>query len=99
MLLGPDYAARDRRSNAAGPGLSAHAKLSLADKFLQAEPRESAISFTSWSRPLTDQSRYPRILWISLSKKPVHKCVSLGFPRAVPVAQKLGMKGYLFEIM
>jgi hypothetical protein len=73
--------------------------LSLRDNFSRAEPHDSAIPFTIWSRRLTNQSRYPRILWISLSKKPLHKCVSLGFPRALPDAQKLGMKDYPFEIM
>jgi hypothetical protein len=73
--------------------------LSLLDKFAELKPRESAILFTIRSRALTNQSRYPRVLWISLSKNRLHKCFSLGFPRPAPVAQKLGIEGYPFEIM
>jgi len=73
--------------------------VSLGNKFAEHEPHDSAIPFTKWSRRLTNQSRYPRILWISLSKKPLGKCVSLGFPRPAPDAQKLGTKDYPFEIM
>src|SRR6185295_9402060 len=51
--------------------------VSLRDKFARGEPHDSAIRFTNQSRRLTNQSRYPRILWISLSKKPLQKCVSL----------------------
>jgi hypothetical protein len=73
--------------------------VSLRDKFATGESRDSAIPFTNRSRRLTNQSRYPRILWISLSKNRLQKCVSLGFPRAVPVAQKTGTKYYPFEII
>jgi hypothetical protein len=94
-----DYAVQDQRSNPAHGQLRLQANVSLGDKFDRTEPQDSAIPFTKRSRRLTNQSRYPRILWISLSKKPLHKCVSLGFPQAQPVAQKLGIKSYVFEIM
>src|SRR5262249_16853791 len=41
--------------------------------------------------------RYPRLLWISLSKNPIQKYVSLGFPRLSPVAQKISKKDYHIE--
>jgi hypothetical protein len=94
-----DYAASDRGSNTADRKLGAPVNVSQSDKFPRCKSHNSAIPFTNWSRRLTNQSRYPLILWISLSKKPIHKCVRLGFPRAVPVAQKLGTKDYLLEIM
>jgi hypothetical protein len=73
--------------------------VSLEDKFAQGEPHDSAISFTNLSRALTNRSRYPRFLWISLSKNRLRKSVRPGFLPATTLAQKLGTEAYVFEIM
>jgi hypothetical protein len=94
-----DYAAPDWRSNPAHGQLRLPVNVSLADKFARSESQDSAIPFTKTESSVDQPARYPRFLWISLSKKPLHKCVSLGFPRPHPVAQKLGTKSYIIEIM
>jgi hypothetical protein len=64
--------------------------MSLGNKFACCESRIPAIPLSTSGRLLTKWFRYPRLLWISLSKTGIRKCVSLGFPRGSVIAQILG---------